>query len=474
LENPVKDNTTKWTWITWLQIFFVLATGSIISVLLRNFNNSLLLYLPSALGIALIHWFGPRMLPLSYLNGIFTLFLWGAPGGWERYLILATHEPLVAFLSWLLARKIIHNAQGFPSTSIFIRFTLLGIAIPDLANCFYTYHYSFVNGDLSKVFLLWLSDFITMYSIAIPLLHFMKASVGKSGLIHLSSANFNLLKSFKENARDLFLLGAFFLILSFIVDFNEYWFVYGICATIVAIRRGFELTLLTNFILFSLSYLVPLVLLYNNFKASSSQLLSVHLGMTTMFFVSSLIGRAVSDFRTKENELTLQKKQLEAANEQLNKTNSELDRFVYSVSHDISAPLKSIKGLVTLSRLDKEPSATQLYLDKIDASVQKLEGFIGEVLDHSRSSRKEIKIESIHLESAIHEILENLKYLENFNKISFHYDFQSQVIRSDRFLLKVALSNLISNSIKYQKRYFCKLPLKLGHSKVSFSVEKQK
>lgn len=454
MENTAHGNPAKWTWITWLQIVFVLAIGSIVSVLLRNFNNSLLLYLPSAFGTALIHWFGPRILPISYFNGILTLFLWNAPGGWDRYALLATHEPLVAFLSWLLARKTIRDAQGFPSTSVFIRFTLFGIAVPDMANCFYTYHYTFINGDLSKVFLLWLSDFITMYSIAIPLLHFTKPYIFSKGIIWFRSANFNLLKSFKENARDLFLLGAFFLILSFIVDFNDYWFVYGICATIVAIRRGFELTLLTNFILFSLSYLVPLVLLYNNFKASSSQVLSVHLGMTTMFFVSSLIGKAVSDFRKKEGELTLQKKQLEAANEQLNKTNSELDRFVYSVSHDISAPLKSIKGLVTLSRLDKDPEATQLYLNKIDASVQKLEGFIGEVLDHSRSSRKEIKIESIHLESAIHEILENLKYLENFNKISFYFDFQSQVIRSDRFLLKVALSNLISNSIKYQKRYF--------------------
>jgi len=63
-----------------------------------------------------------------------------------------------------------------------------------------------------------------------------------------------------------------------------------------------------------------------------------------MFFVSALIGRALSDSRDKEEELNEQKKNLEIANGQLQKTNLDLDRFVYSVSHDISAPLKSIKG----------------------------------------------------------------------------------------------------------------------------------
>ena len=175
--------------------------------------------------------------------------------------------------------------------------------------------------------------------------------------------------------------------------------------------------------------------------------------MITMFFVSSLIGRAVSDFRKKENELTLQKKQLENANDLLNRTNSELDRFVYSVSHDISAPLKSIKGLVTLSRLDKDPSATELYLDKIEVSVKKLEGFVGEVLDHSRTVRKEIKVEPVHIESLVYDIYENLKYFDNFNRINFVFDFKISTISTDKFLIKVALSNLLSNAVKYQKRY---------------------
>jgi signal transduction histidine kinase len=443
---------SKWTWLTWLQLALVLLLGSILSVLLRNYNNSLLLYLPSAIAVIYIQWFGPRVLVLSYLNGILTLFLWNAPGDWLRYLILASHEPLVCFLSWLLARKFVDAENGFSTTRRFVQFTLLGIAVPGLANCFYTYHYSFVHGDLSKVLLLWLADFITIYSIAIPSLHFLTPSLLGHGLISIKPDEREL-SPVRRNFRNLLLICLFFLGLNFLIDFSEYWFVYGICAVIVAVRRGFEAVLLTNLILFSLSYLFPMVFLTNNFTIPQPLLLSVHLGMITMFFVSSLIGRAISDFHEKEGELTLQKKQLENANELLNKTNSELDRFVYSVSHDISAPLKSIKGLVTLSRLDKDPSVTELYLGKIEASVQKLEGFVGEVLDHSRTVRKEILVEPVPIESLVNDINDNLKYLDNFNRINFIFDFTIPIISTDKFLIKVALSNLLSNAIKYQKRY---------------------
>jgi len=444
---------SKWTWLTWLQVTVVLVLGSVISVLLRNFNNSLLLYLPLALGIVLIHWFGPKVLPLTYFNGLLTLFLWNSPGGLIHHLIVATHEPVVSLLSWLLAKKFKSEIEGFPSTSAFAKFTLLGIALPDLANCFYTYHYTFVNGDLSKVLLLWLADFITSYCLAMPLLHFLKPITLNSGLIKLSRSTKELITTSKHTWRDLVLLGLFFVGLNFFIDFYRYWFVYGVCASMVALRRGFETALLVNFMLFSLSYLVPIILIANNFAAEPSQMLSAHLGMTAMFFVSALIGRVVSDFTAKENELTVQKKHLESVIEQLNRTNSELDRFVYSVSHDISAPLKSIKGLVTLSRLDKDPSLAELYLGKIEASAQKLEGFVGEVLDHSRTVRKEIQIEPVAIESLVRDIYENLQYLDNFAQINFIFDFKILTMITDKFLLKVALSNLLSNAIKYQKRH---------------------
>ncbi len=137
-----ETDNLKATWRTWVEIAVVLFAGSILSVSLRNFNYTLLLYLPAAFAIVFIHWYGPKVLPLLFINGLFTLFLWHAPGGWLRLSIVATHEPLVAFLSWILARKVLREGEGFSSISLFAKFALFGVAIPELANCFYTYHYS--------------------------------------------------------------------------------------------------------------------------------------------------------------------------------------------------------------------------------------------------------------------------------------------------------------------------------------------
>jgi PAS domain S-box-containing protein len=50
--------------------------------------------------------------------------------------------------------------------------------------------------------------------------------------------------------------------------------------------------------------------------------------------------------------------QLKNQNDELTKINSELDRFVYSASHDLRAPLLSVKGLLNMMKLDKHSQAT--------------------------------------------------------------------------------------------------------------------
>lgn len=436
-----------------IQCIVYFGVGSYASVWVGWLDSSLLLYLSAALGIIFIHWYGPRVLPIIFLNGLFTTFLWKVKGGLLWYCFLASHEPVIALASWWLARHLIDQKHGFKDTITFSKFILLGIVIPNLLNCFYTFQYSFVKGDLQQVLLLWLADFITMYCLAIPALHFLRPKKFGFSIAPLTVSPSRVRKGLPE----VILLFIFFFALNFIIDFKQYWFIYSICSIVVALRWGFGMAVFSNLVLFTLSYVMPILPELGNVKLfqSSSQLVSVHIGMATMFFVSALIGRALSDSRDKEEELNQQKKYLEATNEQLRKTNLDLDRFVYSVSHDISAPLKSIKGLVSLFRLEKgaHTPTTKVYLEKIDVSVNKLEAFIDEVLDHSRASRKEIKPEIIELRPFFDEVLDNLKYIDKYNKIHFSFNLRETAIEADRFLLKVIVSNLISNAIKYQKTF---------------------
>ena len=447
------SKSQKWNPGTWVLLMLILLAGSYISNYARSITDSLLLYLPTSLAFIMVHWFGLRVLPLAFINAFVTLFLWNAPGPWDRILFLASREPVIVFVSWFLCKNLISHSQGLSNTQVFVKFVFRGIVIPDLINSLYTYHYTFIGGDMEKVALLWLSDFITIFSIAVPMLHYFRPERTPLSftLVPNEPQSFKRLNS--KGLVEIFLITILFLVLGFFISFDKYWFIYGVCATFIAVRHGFCYVIFINGIIFIFNYILPLINFGNLEYGThgSTQLFNVHLGMSTMFFGSALIGRVISDLRNSEKELTNQKKHVEETNRQLSNANHEMDRFVYSVSHDISAPLKSIKGLIAISKLESKVNADFPYIAKIEQSVSKLEDFTEEILEHLRASRKNIEIEEVNLQDQLDEILDNLKYLNGFSAIQFHMALDSPLIKSDRFLLKVVLSNLISNAIKFQK-----------------------
>jgi signal transduction histidine kinase len=427
----------------------ILIALSFLSFKLRSVTDSLLLYLPLVMGIVFIHWFGLRILPILFINGYTTLMIYGVTKFTPLMWFLSIHEAAVAFTSWLLYAKLFppKNTRGFADTNSYLRFVLLGMVLPVCVNSIFVYHYGTVKGDLDKVLLFWLSDFITILPLSTALLHFFYFDKKKQ-TIRLRPDQLH-----RKAAVELLAISALFIILSVLFPFDKYWFIYGIGATFFALRWGFSVAIILNVIIFMLSYLLPLFDFASSLSITqgSTQFANVHLGMSTMMFVSLLVGRVVTDLSAAEKNLILEKSQVESINNELQQANEELDRFVYSTSHDLSAPLKSIRGLVTLSKM--EPHNSQLYLDKINTSVSRLEDFIDEVLDYSRTNRKSLTLESIDLRELMDEINSKLEFHEPYSKIKFSCQLKIASVISDRFLLRVALSNIISNAIKYQKKF---------------------
>ena len=151
--------------------------------------------------------------------------------------------------------------------------------------------------------------------------------------------------------------------------------------------------------------------------------------------------------------ISIAEKELKLKNDALQKTNSELDRFVYSTSHDLRAPLTSVLGLIRIIEMNiaKEDEKQHLRVGMIKNSVRKLDDFIAEILDYSRNARSDISIETIDVESLISDIRNNLNYMEGSKDFELRLNIdQGLVLRSDVRRIKVVLSNLISNAIKYQ------------------------
>jgi len=140
------------------------------------------------------------------------------------------------------------------------------------------------------------------------------------------------------------------------------------------------------------------------------------------------------------------------SNSELSKRNTELDNFVYSVSHDLRAPIASVLGLINLARKDNDPAMKNEYLNRINTSAMQQDDFIREILDQSRNARLDVKKEEVFFEPLIEETFNQLKYattasaaLEKIVSIK-----QTEAFHSDRWRLKVVLNNIISNAIRYR------------------------
>lgn len=137
-------------------------------------------------------------------------------------------------------------------------------------------------------------------------------------------------------------------------------------------------------------------------------------------------------------------------NKELIKTNAELDRFVYSASHDLRAPLSSLLGLINISKQAGKPEEITQYLTLMEGRVKHLDSFIKEIIDYSRNSRLKVEVGSIPVNKLISDVIESLRFSEKASHIEIQVHAPGDMhIVSDASRLKVVLANLISNSIRY-------------------------
>jgi PAS domain S-box-containing protein len=176
--------------------------------------------------------------------------------------------------------------------------------------------------------------------------------------------------------------------------------------------------------------------------------------------------------------IALAEKELKTKNDALEKTNTELDRFVYSTSHDLRAPLTSVLGLIRIIEMNIPQSETKQHdrIQMMKQSVRKLDDFIAEILDYSRNARSEIANEPVDVQAIFNEVCDNLNFMEGSGNMEIKLELDSsQKFFSDKRRIKVIISNLVSNAIKYQdlkkESRFVKVRLKSLQKEMELCVE---
>ncbi|MET0759706.1 MAG: PAS domain S-box protein [Flavobacterium sp.] len=166
---------------------------------------------------------------------------------------------------------------------------------------------------------------------------------------------------------------------------------------------------------------------------------------------NEIIGTACHSRNITERKIA--KLNLEQQNKELVKTNSELDRFVYSVSHDLRSPLTSILGLLSFIEEESQEPDTLEHAEMIHSSINRLDEFIKNILSYSRNNRTSLEVEKISLQETATAIVNSLHRMKEAKGIHFEIDInEQQSFYSDSLRFNTILENLVSNAIKYHKK----------------------
>jgi PAS domain S-box-containing protein len=182
------------------------------------------------------------------------------------------------------------------------------------------------------------------------------------------------------------------------------------------------------------------------FGSNSTELLNNILPFYTNGVLEYIIVSGVDITELNVAQLDLVKK-----NNELVKVNGELDNFVYRVSHDLRAPLLSIKGLISLINFAELNPGTTEYISLIESSATRMDNSIQDILEYSRNSRLEVKLERININELVHEIFNDIKFSTDSQiELEYQADGEDSIV-TDKFRMSTLLKNMIGNAIKYKR-----------------------
>lgn len=170
---------------------------------------------------------------------------------------------------------------------------------------------------------------------------------------------------------------------------------------------------------------------------------------TNILFILIIICSVCLYYSIMVKRLLVSKKETEVKNENLVLVNHELDRFVYSASHDLRSPITSLQGLIEITQMEDNITQIKDYLKLMHQSLTRQDQFISDIIDYSKNKRKQIVVEPVSLSELFDEAISQLMHIENATKITFTKELLVDHIESDSLRLKIIISNLLSNAIKY-------------------------
>ena len=169
------------------------------------------------------------------------------------------------------------------------------------------------------------------------------------------------------------------------------------------------------------------------------------------------VGNDVTERRQVENELQRYRAHLEELvterTAELQATNKELERFSYTVAHDLRAPLRAITSFSQIIKEDADAKLNQQerdYLNRIIAAGKYMAQLIDDILKLAQVTRSEMHFEMVDISALCREAAKRLQQTDRDRKVRWNIQ-DGLTAWGDRKALAVMLNNLVENAWKFTR-----------------------
>ena len=200
-------------------------------------------------------------------------------------------------------------------------------------------------------------------------------------------------------------------------------------------------------------YPKPIRILLTGYADIDSVIDSINLGNVFRYVKKPWKDADIVTAINEANKFYVSNSLLAVRNEELQKAYNELDKFSYSVTHDMRGPLLSILGAIEAAKDMDDIVEIKKMLQLMKISVRNLDDFIQSIHHYYTLNRGELEISEIDFNELVKEQVKIFDFTYLLSDVDFRINIvQKEVFRGDEISIKLILNNLLSNAFKYQRK----------------------